>query len=339
MRVSIGCFLMAMGPAILLCACHGESGSAAGSSSTSLEGFAPEKGPAHQTAIDGSPTEQWTVVAPGDPRSLYDAAYFQGRWYVLHGEIVRSQKAVVSEVNWLSSSGDGVDWDTRVLTSEAFESYTDLSSNGDTLLMAGTRHVASLGDEGIGPIPELDQSTYPPQLVPHPEGYVAARFGDILWLSAGLDVEVTYEQKLAQFRTGILAPDGFFLFGVFASLQSTDGRHWKTAAHPPCAPEGCLVASAAFGKDTYVVAYLDKVYTSSDGAQWDAAASPGEAVVRQVDFTAGLFFLRSVEDELRVSQNGKDWSEPLRLSEPGPAACRDRCVVAAGRLLLPPDAV
>jgi hypothetical protein len=65
--------------------------------------------------------------------------------------------------------------------------------------------------------------------------------------------------------------------------------------------------------------------------------APGEQA-----FRSGRHFVAAVSGGgVRLSVDGSQWSDLLNIAERpiGPAACDGRCVVAAGRILLPPVVV
>ncbi len=319
--------------------------------------FAPGKGPAH-TLVLPVPGEQdwqylhndtWYYVAPPDAGLLYDAAYFNGQWYVLHGEIENSQKARVSEINWLSATRDGVEWETLTLTTEPYESYTRLATNGHSLLLAGTRHVAELVDDGIEPFEQLDQQAAPPVIIPHPDGYVLGRLHDIVWLGLDRTVRQTYSEQLAQFRAGVFAAGRFLMAGPFYAVTSPDGQSWSKVDDFP-GHSGNLVGMA-YGNGVHLAADAETLFTSTDGENWQVhvweraivtESTPldeiGEDRIAHVDFTAGHFTLHTSGGNTSLSKDGVNWTAQLKiaLGQIGPAACNERCLVAGGRLLLPP---
>lgn len=324
-----------------------------------VQTFAPAKGPAHNTRLPaplGQPlrylddNDEWRYVAPNNPGQLYDAAYFDGRFFVLHGEIESSEKVVISEINWLSWSQDGSTWDTIVVTEQPYQSYTRLASNGKSLLLAGSRHIARLIGKRVEPIQELDQSWAPAVVLPYPDGYAIARQDDILWMDLDGSLERVLEQDLAQFRAGVARGPGArsIVVGPFGAFSSSDGRHWVSQA-APCT--GCNAVGIVYGGDRYLAADSETLFVSSQGDSWQAAAwqptakPPGtpadelyEDRLARIDFTGGHFVALLEGNNTRVSLDGSNWSSQLKipLGQIGPAACHGRCFVANGRILRAP---
>lgn len=332
-----------------------ESGQDAAASN---ETFAPNKGPAHHTRLP-APGEQaryldgddeWRYVAPQNPQRLYDAAYFDGRYFVLHGKVENSEKVVLSEINWLSSSEDGLAWDTIILTEQPYESYTRLASNGKSLLLAGSRHIGRLVGDHVEPIDALNQSWAPAVILPYPDGYAIARMDDIMWMGLDGSLELVLQQDLAQFRAGVARGPGArsIVSGPFGAFVSTDGRHWAPQA-APCT--GCNAVGIAYGNDLYLAADAETLYRSDDGGSWSAntwqpAKKPpgtpadelGEDRLAQVDFTGGHFVALLEGNNTRLSLDGASWSNQLKipLGQVGPAACGGHCFIANGRILRAP---
>ena len=288
--------------------------------------------------------DTWRYVAPPNPGRLYDASYFDGRWFVLHGVLENSGKAVTSESSALSWTQDGATWQTLPLSTEPFESYTRLASNGHSLLLAGIRHVARLEGEQVVPIPRLEQNTAPPVLLPFPGGYALGRFDDIVWLGDDGEVQVALARPLAQIRAGVARPAGSrsLMLGPFESFASTDGKRWSPLASPPCAD--CALVSLTYGHGRYLAASNVSVYASETGESWQelgfapAMQEPGESNISRLDFTGAQFVAALAAGNTRLSPDGAAWSKQLKifLGQVGPAACHGRCYVAAGHLLLPP---
>jgi hypothetical protein len=312
---------------------------------------APNKGPAHEVSLpapgerdyrylDGDDT--WRYVAPENHGTLYDASYFDGRWFVLHGTVENSLKLVVRETNWLSWTRDGVTWQTVTLATEPYESYTKLASNGKSLLLAGIRHIAALEGDKAVPIHALEQSVYPPILLPYPDGYAIARIDDVIWLGNDGKVEVMLNRELAQFRAGVARtpPERSLVTGPFGAFGSSDGKHWNPLESAACL--GCNIASVAYGNGRYVATDSESLFVSSTGSTWEqhtfvpAQAEPER--IAHVDFTGRHFVALLNTGNIRLSLDGSSWSERLKIAvgQAEPAPCDGRCVVAAGRILLPP---
>jgi hypothetical protein len=326
---------------------------------TPVQTFAAGKGPAHDTPLPaplGQPLrfldddDVWRYVAPNHPGQLYDAAYFDGRFFVLHGEVETSGKAVLSEINWLSWSRDGLTWDTIVLTEQPYQSYTQLATNGESLLLSGSRHIGRLVDRHVEPIQALEQSWAPAVVLPFPDGYAIARQDDILWMGLDGSLEPVLEQELAQFRAGVARAPGTrsIVTGPFGAFSSTDGRHWESAA-APCT--GCNAVGIAFGNDRYLAAESLTLYASDDGGSWrpedwkpaiKPADTPADELyedrLARIDFTGGHFVALLTGNNTRLSLDGSNWSNQLEipLGQIGPAACNGHCYVANGRILRAP---
>jgi hypothetical protein len=293
-------------------------------------------------------------VAPENPGRLYDASYFDGRFFVLHGLVENSEKAVTSERNFLSWSRDGVAWQTMTIASEPFESYTRLASNGESLLLAGIRHIATFADDKLIEIEALEQNVAPPVMLAYADGYAIGRMNDVVWLDNAGAVVPVLEQSLAQFRAGVARVRGqrSLLSGPFGAFESNDGKQWRALENAACT--GCNLVGMAFGNDRYLAADSQTFFVSSAADRWEAhvfepaqrSAQPatdpsvevGEDLIARVDFTAGHFFALTNGNNLRVSRDGATWSEQLKipLGQVGPAACSGRCIVAAGRVVRPP---
>ena len=314
----------------------------------------PDKGPAHTLPLP-EPGEQdllllhddetWRYVAPENPGRLYDAIYFDGRYFVLHGLVENEEKVVISEQSFLSWTRDGLDWKTITLTTEPFQSFTKLASNGESLLLAGGQHIALFAEDKVVTLAALDQNTAPPVMLAYPGGYAIARMDDVVWLDNDGSTEVVLEQQLAQFRAGVAREAGqrSVLTGPFGAFESRDGKHWSALEHAACT--GCNVVGMAFGNDHYLASDSLSFFRSSDGAAWDARifepaqrSMQGEDSIARVDFTGGHFFAALNAGTLRMSRDGETWSGQLKipLGQIGPAACLGRCIIVAGRAVRPP---
>lgn len=311
----------------------------------------PAPGEQDYRYLDGDDT--WRYVAPENHGRLYDAAYFAGRWFVLHGAMENSEKIVLSEMNWLSWTRDGLSWQTTTLASQPYESYTKLASNGKSLLLAGIHHIARLEGEMAVPIQALDQAVYPPVMLPYPDGYAIARIDDVVWLGNDGKVEVVLKQELAQFRAGVarMPPARSLATGPFGAIESSDGKHWNPLVDAACV--ACDVVGMAFGNGRYLAANSESFFVSSTGTDWEEHAfeparvsdqlttpldEPGEDRIASVDFTGGHFVALLQGGNVRLSRDGSNWSTQLKipLGQIGPAPCNGRCIVAGGRILLPP---
>lgn len=177
-------------------------------------------------------------------------------------------------------------------------------------------------------------------MLPYADGYAIARINDVAWLGNDGKVTVVLNEELAQSRAGVARtpPERSFATGPFAVYASDDGKDWSRIDNPVCL--GCTMA---YGNGRYVAAETESTFVCSTGSTWEAhaftksgAGPEGERITR-IDFTGQHFAILVNGAGIRLSRDGYTWSGPVdaRMDQVGPAACDGRCVVVAGRILLP----